>query len=48
MKLFSNFVSSASYRVRIALNIKGIAYEYVPIDANNEEHLAPEYLAVNP
>ena len=48
MKLFSYFVSSASYRARIALNLKGIAYEYVAIDANSAEHLAPEFLAVNP
>ena len=48
MKLFSYFVSSASYRARIALNLKGVAYEYIAIDANSAEHLAPEYLAVNP
>lgn len=47
MKLYSYFASSASYRARIALNLKGIEYEYVSIDANKEEHLAPEYLAVN-
>jgi len=48
VKLYSYFVSSASYRARIALNLKGIEYEYVSIDANKGEHLAAEYLAVNP
>ena len=48
MKLYNWFASSASYRVRIALNLKGIEYDYFSIDANNEEHLAPEYLAINP
>lgn len=31
MKLYSYFRSSAAYRVRIGLNIKGLAYETVPV-----------------
>jgi hypothetical protein len=31
MKLYTYFRSSAAYRVRIALNLKGIAYDAVPV-----------------
>lgn len=50
MKLFSYFYSSAAYRVRIALNIKGIEPDYVPISLHpdKKEQLSPEYLALNP
>lgn len=50
MKLYSYFRSSAAYRVRIALNLKGLDYEYVPIHLLREggEQLKPEYRAVNP
>ncbi len=50
MKLFSYWRSSASYRVRIALNIKGINYEYVPVHLvkqGGEQH-SSEYQSVNP
>ena len=40
--------SSAAYRVRIALNLKGIDYESRPIDLREGEQQSPEYLAVNP
>jgi maleylpyruvate isomerase len=50
MKLYTFFRSSASYRVRIALNLKGIAYEQVPIHLRRGggEQLQPAYKALNP
>lgn len=50
MKLFSYFRSSASYRVRIALNLKGLAYEVVPVHLlkGGGEQLAPAYRALSP
>jgi maleylacetoacetate isomerase len=50
MKLYSFFRSSASYRVRIALNLKGIKYEQAPIHLRRGggEQLQPAYKAINP
>src|ERR1700733_9410687 len=50
MKLYSYFRSSAAYRVRIALNLKGIAYETVPIHLVRDggHNRLPEFRAVNP
>ena len=50
MKLYSYFRSSAAYRVRIALNLKGIAYETVPVHLVKDggHNRRPEYRAVNP
>ena len=48
MKLFTFFRSSAAYRVRIALNLKGLKYESVPKAFAKNEHRAADYLAVNP
>jgi maleylacetoacetate isomerase len=48
VKLHSYFRSSAAFRVRIALNLKGVPYEYVPHHLRKNEHRAPEYLALNP
>lgn len=50
MKLYSYFRSSAAYRVRIALNLKQLPYETVPVHLlrnGGEQHMA-EYLAINP
>ena len=48
MKLYSYFRSSAAYRVRIALNVKGIAYDMAPIHLVKDVHQQPEFRAVNP
>lgn len=50
MKLYSYFRSSASYRVRIALNLKNLPYDYVPVHLVREggEQLKPEYRKINP
>src|SRR4051794_16441054 len=42
MKLYSYFRSSSSYRVRVALALKGVAYEYVPIDLSPAVHAQNE------
>ena len=48
MKLYTYFRSSAAFRVRIALNLKGIAYEPAFVHLPKGEHLAGSYAAVNP
>ena len=50
MKLYSFFRSSAAYRVRIALNLKEVAYEIIPIHLRKEggRHRSEEYKAINP
>lgn len=50
MKLYTYFRSSAAYRVRIALNLKGIAYEGVAVHLTKDggQHKKPDYRAVNP
>lgn len=50
MKLFSYFRSSAAFRVRIALNVKGIAYQTASIHLvrNGGEQLGDAYRAINP
>ena len=50
MKLYTFFRSSASYRVRIALNLKGLTYEQIPIHLRRAggEQFAVSYKAINP
>jgi maleylpyruvate isomerase len=48
MKLHGYFRSSASYRVRIALNLKGLTTEHLPHHLRKGEQCAPAYLAINP
>ncbi len=49
MKLYSYFRSSASYRVRVALNLKHLSYDYVPVHLvrNGGEQLGAEYRRIN-
>jgi maleylpyruvate isomerase len=50
VKLYSYFRSSAAYRVRIALNLKGIAYDTIPIHLIKDggHNKRPEFRAINP
>jgi len=48
VKLYTYFRSSAAFRVRIALNLKGLAYEAVFVHLAKGEHRQPQYAAVNP
>jgi maleylacetoacetate isomerase len=50
IKLYTYWRSSAAYRVRIALNLKGIDYEAVPVSLKpgDDEHRSDEYRAINP
>ncbi len=47
MKLYNYFRSSASFRVRIALNLKGLRYEYVPIHLSKGEQKQPEFASLS-
>ncbi|ESY76128.1 maleylacetoacetate isomerase [Mesorhizobium sp. LNHC221B00] len=46
--LHNYYRSSTSYRARIALEMKGLNYNYVPHHLRHGDHLEPAYLAVNP
>jgi maleylacetoacetate isomerase len=50
VKLYTYFRSSAAYRVRIALNLKGLPYEMVPIHLTKDGgyQRRPEFRSVNP
>ena len=48
MELYTYFRSSAAFRVRIALNLKGLAYTAHPVHLRRNEHRDPAYLALNP
>ena len=48
MKLHGYFRSSAAYRVRIALNLKGLSTDHLSHHLRKGEQCAPAYLAINP
>ncbi|HMI97222.1 MAG TPA: maleylacetoacetate isomerase [Micropepsaceae bacterium] len=48
LKLYNFHASSTSYRTRIVLNLKGLAYEYIPIRLDRAEHLGAAYSEINP
>ena len=50
MKLYTYFRSSAAYRVRIALNLKGLQYDAIPVHLlrGGGEQLQEQYRAINP
>jgi len=47
MKLHNYFRSSASFRVRIALALKGLSYEYLPVHLARGDHKLPEYAGLS-
>ena len=47
MQLYNYFRSSASYRVRIALALKGLDYDYLPVHLVRREHLDDSYTALS-
>lgn len=48
MKLHDYWRSSAAYRVRIALNLKGLRYEHLPVNLSASDEATAAYRALNP
>ncbi|XVE89255.1 hypothetical protein DITRI_Ditri19aG0188700 [Diplodiscus trichospermus] len=48
LKLYSNWGSSCSFRIRIALNLKGLEYQYIPVNLLKGEQFTPEFQKLNP
>jgi len=48
MQLYNFFRSGTSHRLRIALNLKGLAYDYVAVDLRKNEHQGAAFKSLNP
>lgn len=48
MQLYNFFRSGTSHRLRIALNLKQLDYNYIAVDLRQEAHLSPTYRGLNP
>ena len=48
MDLFNYYRSTSSYRVRIALALKQLEYQYVPVNLLKGEQGQPDFMALNP
>jgi len=48
MKLYGYYRSSASYRIRIVLNVKALPWENRPVMLNRDEHAEPEFKSISP
>ncbi len=48
MRFYGHWRSLATYRVRVAINLKGIDVEVMPIDLFGKEHLGEHYHSINP
>ena len=48
MTLYGYFRSSTSYRTRIAMNLKGLDYDYIAVNLAQDEQLKNEFLTLNP
>ena len=48
MKLYSYYRSGTSHRTRIALNLKGLSYDSIPVDLRSGEDRSEQYLDLNP
>ena len=48
MKLYGFFRSGTSHRLRIALALKGLPFETVPVDLRKDEHLSDAFRSINP
>lgn len=48
LALYGYYRSSAAYRLRIALNLKGLGYENIPVSLLSGDHRSEDYLKLNP